>query len=72
VTAAGKTNAMTLAAVFDDDETMWNGRQVELSVIRVRKPGGGGVVDSICMAPAPTKPTRTKPVADDIDDSVPF
>jgi hypothetical protein len=63
---------MTLAAVFGDDETMWGGRQVELGVIRVRKPGGGGLVDSIAMAPVSAKPTRAKPEVGDIDDSAPF
>jgi hypothetical protein len=64
-----KTNALTLASAFGDDELGWGGRQVELSVIRVRKPGGGGVVDSIAMVPV--KASKAK-VVSEYDDSSPF
>src|SRR6476620_3805478 len=67
-----KTNAMVLAAVFGDDESTWDGKKVELTTIKVRKPRGGGLVDSIAMAPAPTKLTRAKSASDDLDDSIPF
>ena len=69
-----KTNGLTLADAFGDDETDWGGERVELTVIKVRRPGGGGLIDSISMAKAKPNKKAKPAIAEDEepDDSIPF
>ena len=67
------TNAETLVKAFGDDESDWTGKRIVLSGIKVRKPGGGGMIDSICMEPAPSRSSKKgKTVAEEINDEVAF
>ena len=61
------TNAREIAGVYGEDEGIWTGKQVRLTTITVRKPGGG-MTDSIFMQPATTTQQR---VAAELNDEIP-